>query len=69
MIILNSMTDIILEYKELLAQKLEVEQRLRALPKEYISKKRLAVISIYIFKPVTVILLRANTSRQKKQKK
>ena len=33
------MTDIIFEYKELLAQKLEIEQKLNILPKGYISKK------------------------------
>lgn len=33
------MTDIIFEYKELLAQKLEIEQKLSILPKGYISKK------------------------------
>ena len=33
------MTDIIFEYKELLAQKLEIEQKLSVLPKGYISKK------------------------------
>ena len=33
------MTDIIFEYKELLATKLEIEQKLSALPKGYISKK------------------------------
>lgn len=33
------MTDIIFEYKELLAQKLEIEQKLGVLPKGYISKK------------------------------
>lgn len=33
------MTDIIFEYKELLASKLEIEQKLSALPKGYISKK------------------------------
>lgn len=33
------MTDIIFEYKELLAQKLEIEQMLSVLPKGYISKK------------------------------
>ena len=32
------MTDIIFEYKELLAQKLEIEQKLSVLPKGYISK-------------------------------
>ena len=33
------MTDIIFEYKELLAEKLEIEQKLSVLPKGYISKK------------------------------
>ena len=33
------MTDIIFEYKELLASKLEIEQKLSVLPKGYISKK------------------------------
>ena len=33
------MTDIIFEYKELLATKLEIEQKLSVLPKGYISKK------------------------------
>ena len=33
------MTDIIFEYKELLATKLEIEQKLNVLPKGYISKK------------------------------
>ena len=33
------MTDIIFEYKELLATKLEIEQNLSVLPKGYISKK------------------------------
>ena len=33
------MADIIFEYKELLAQKLEIEQKLSVLPKGYISKK------------------------------
>ena len=33
------MRDIIFEYKELLAQKLEIEQKLSVLPKGYISKK------------------------------
>ena len=33
------MTDIIFEYKELLAAKLEIEQNLSVLPKGYISKK------------------------------
>mgnify|MGYP000059790309 FL=1 len=33
------MTDIISEYKELLAAKLEIEQNLSVLPKGYISKK------------------------------
>ncbi len=33
------MADIIFEYKELLASKLEIEQKLRVLPKGYISKK------------------------------
>ncbi len=33
------MTDIIFEYKELLASKLEIEQKLNVLPKGYISKK------------------------------
>ena len=33
------MTDIIFEYKALLAQKLEIEQKLSVLPKGYISKK------------------------------
>ena len=33
------MTDIIFEYKELLAQKLEIGQKLSVLPKGYISKK------------------------------
>ena len=35
------MTDIIFEYKELLAQKLEIEQKLNVLPKGYISKKKI----------------------------
>lgn len=33
------MKDVILEYKELLAHKFEIEQKLSALPKGYISKK------------------------------
>lgn len=33
------MTDIIFEYKKLLAQKLEIEQKLSVLPRGYISKK------------------------------
>ena len=33
------MTDIIFEYKELLAEKLEIEQNLAVLPRGYISKK------------------------------
>ena len=33
------MTDIVFEYKELLASKLEIEQKLSVLPKGYISKK------------------------------
>ena len=33
------MRDIIFEYKELLAQKIEIEQKLSVLPKGYISKK------------------------------
>ena len=33
------MTDIIFEYKELLASKLEIQQKLSVLPKGYISKK------------------------------
>ena len=33
------MTDIIFEYKELIASKLEIEQKLSVLPKGYISKK------------------------------
>ena len=33
------MTDIIFEYKQLLASKLEIEQKLSVLPKGYISKK------------------------------
>ncbi len=36
------MTDIIFEYKELLASKLEIEQQLSILPKGYISKKTIA---------------------------
>lgn len=35
------MTDIIFEYKELLASKLEIEQKLSVLPKGYISKKKI----------------------------
>lgn len=35
------MTDIIFEYKELLAAKLEIEQKLSVLPKGYISKKKI----------------------------
>ena len=35
------MTDIIFEYKELLATKLEIEQKLSVLPKGYISKKKI----------------------------
>ena len=33
------MTDIVFEYKELLASKLKIEQKLRVLPRGYISKK------------------------------
>ncbi len=63
------MTDIILSIKNYLHQNLKLSKNLVFCPKDIFLKRRLAVSSIYTCKPVTAILLRANTSRLKKQMK
>ena len=48
------MTDIIFEYKELLAQKLEIEQKLSILPKGYISKKKIGGKQYLYLHPISL---------------